>query len=284
MCGEGEYCCNESCGICLPVGESCISSICPIDCAPQDVAAGPACLTPTVLGYAWNGAACAPLASCECVGADCDGLFATELECQGAWASCMTGPRTCASSADCEPTEYCDFPGIDCGIRGTIGSCFPVPLECPMPDGHRVCGCNNLDYSSACEATAAGTDVLIDGPCHPCDREDAEAAAGGTCGTIVGIVWNGEACVDIVGCSCSGVDCDLATRFDCEARHATCTTGGFACGPDDLRCLRWNEVCVLDPSSYPRCEAIRTDCEADPCTCALGMCSDDLEGGVTIRP
>jgi hypothetical protein len=28
MCGSGEYCCNESCGICAPIGGSCIQQFC----------------------------------------------------------------------------------------------------------------------------------------------------------------------------------------------------------------------------------------------------------------
>ncbi|HZI13693.1 MAG TPA: hypothetical protein VE153_25170 [Myxococcus sp.] len=28
-CGAGEYCCNESCGICVPMGNSCTQEVCP---------------------------------------------------------------------------------------------------------------------------------------------------------------------------------------------------------------------------------------------------------------
>jgi hypothetical protein len=35
-CGAGEYCCNDSCGICAPIGAVCIQIACAPACAPED--------------------------------------------------------------------------------------------------------------------------------------------------------------------------------------------------------------------------------------------------------
>lgn len=40
VCGEGEYCCNESCGQCAPVGGFCTQQYCGSVCGPNDC--GPA--------------------------------------------------------------------------------------------------------------------------------------------------------------------------------------------------------------------------------------------------
>jgi hypothetical protein len=49
ICGPGEYCCNESCGICAPLGGGCIEIYCEppggegVPCGPTVCPAGQVC-------------------------------------------------------------------------------------------------------------------------------------------------------------------------------------------------------------------------------------------------
>ena len=45
-CGAGEYCCNESCGICVPNGGSCTQQVCepaPLPCGTNSCGTGEYC-------------------------------------------------------------------------------------------------------------------------------------------------------------------------------------------------------------------------------------------------
>jgi len=55
-------------------------------CAPQDVKGEGGCAQ--ILGVFWNGAECAFISGCSCVGADCDKGFETPEECQRAYRGC----------------------------------------------------------------------------------------------------------------------------------------------------------------------------------------------------
>ena len=43
LCGEGEYCCNESCGVCAPMGGGCTQQVCDAQCGPAVCQAGDVC-------------------------------------------------------------------------------------------------------------------------------------------------------------------------------------------------------------------------------------------------
>lgn len=75
--------------------------------------------------------------------------------------------RSCGgiTGAQCNAGEYCDFaPDAQCGAADQTGVCMVRPDVC-TDDFTPVCGCNDMTYSNACNANAAGISVLHDGPC-----------------------------------------------------------------------------------------------------------------------
>ena len=106
----------------------------------------------------------------------------------------------------------------------------------------------------------------------------------------LGEVWNGEACVEIFGCGCSGVDCALVMSGDCAMRHASCldpTTMSFECTGSvgmTTTCARWAEMCVVDGMGSASCQPLPPGCPGEACACVVpgGMCSDDMAGVVTV--
>jgi hypothetical protein len=70
------------------------------------------------------------------------------------------------SGVTCTADQYCDFGGNRCGADDVSGVCKPRPDSCPpllVPE--RTCGCDQIVYSSACEANLAGTDLNASGNC-----------------------------------------------------------------------------------------------------------------------
>ncbi|MDW8363392.1 MAG: Kazal-type serine protease inhibitor domain-containing protein [Myxococcales bacterium] len=150
------------------------------------------------------------------------------------------GPRFCGGFADepCDDGEFCDYPdGSYCGGDDTPGVCRPRPSGCP--DVLRpVCGCDGRTYDNACNANAAGVDVLREGRCEssdPCAPMDARGM--GACRLLLGIAWNGSRCVTVTGCECVGADCSRLYRTldECERAHASCGSAG-ECSPDGPPC------------------------------------------------
>lgn len=81
--------------------------------------------------------------------------------------ACESDPGFCGGIAgfDCPDGEYCDFPiETQCGSGDMAGSCKPIPEGCTTDDVP-VCGCDDMTYSNACEAAAAGISVKSDGEC-----------------------------------------------------------------------------------------------------------------------
>ncbi|MDE0882833.1 MAG: Kazal-type serine protease inhibitor family protein [Myxococcota bacterium] len=69
-------------------------------------------------------------------------------------------------SVMCAEGHYCDRPVGACpiGLVSTGGSCTLRPEQC-LRDFNSVCGCDNVDYPSACLANRAGTSVRSMGSC-----------------------------------------------------------------------------------------------------------------------
>jgi len=65
----------------------------------------------------------------------------------------------------CSATEYCAYmPGEWCGGADASSTCEPRPEGCPdiyMP----VCGCDGMNYPSACDAAMHGQGVMQTGNC-----------------------------------------------------------------------------------------------------------------------
>ncbi|MEO0323097.1 MAG: Kazal-type serine protease inhibitor [Myxococcota bacterium] len=215
---------------------------CPIlpDCPPPDpceameVRGEGAC--EVILGVAWDGEACVFLSGCECVGADCEDLYASRADCEAATVECASDVF-CGGfvGARCTDAEFCDFRDADmCGFADASGVCAPRPVDCPDVE-EPVCACDGRTYGNECEAHAAGTDVLLREPCEG-DPECApmDARGEGLCDAFFGYAWNGRACVGISGCSCVGADCGrlFSSTRDCELAYDECTD---TTDPDDPR-------------------------------------------------
>lgn len=63
----------------------------------------------------------------------------------------------------CPISMYCDL-GKSCGGIDKLGSCRPLPSDCPNDD-EPVCGCDGLDYANPCYANGARATVAYVGKC-----------------------------------------------------------------------------------------------------------------------
>jgi len=87
--------------------------------------------------------------------------------------SCKDGdclaPVACGGRAgdSCRDDQFCAFTPADvCGRADAQGTCEARPEICTQ-DYTPVCGCDNVTYSNACTAAAAGVGVLATGACVP---------------------------------------------------------------------------------------------------------------------
>ena len=61
----------------------------------------------------------------------------------------------------CVSGSYCK---TDNGCGGRVGTCVELPLTCDAIEDP-VCGCDNETYNNACEAAAAGKNIVREGEC-----------------------------------------------------------------------------------------------------------------------
>jgi hypothetical protein len=94
VCGQGEYCCNPSCGICAPLGGGCTAEYCSTGepCGATTCGAGEYCCNPSC-------GICAP------IGGGCTAQYCSDGE--------ACGPTTCGVG------EYCC--NSSCGICAPLG-------------------------------------------------------------------------------------------------------------------------------------------------------------------
>jgi len=67
----------------------------------------------------------------------------------------------CQDNAECPDSAFCAFEKTP----GSVGACQPRDQECPNDNPDFVCGFDNQTYGNACEAAAAGANVLSQGAC-----------------------------------------------------------------------------------------------------------------------
>lgn len=63
----------------------------------------------------------------------------------------------------CPKGTYCDL-GEECGGFDSKGVCKRQPKDCPLED-NPVCGCDQINYESACYARAQGVTIAHTGEC-----------------------------------------------------------------------------------------------------------------------
>ena len=99
VCGAGEYCCNESCGICAPEGGSCTQQM----CHPAGIACGSNTCAPDEFCCNESCGICAP-----------EGGSCTQQVCQPAGVAC--GDAVCADGQVCcnQSCGICAPPGGMC--------------------------------------------------------------------------------------------------------------------------------------------------------------------------
>lgn len=231
-----------------------------------------------ILGWGWDGTSCTALSGCECVGTECAALHSEPALCETAHRHCLELP-TCTSNAECADTEFCFTERSVCGGTGECRARPAAPPECFDP-GPPVCGCDGVTYACDDAAHIAGASVAADGECGAGACGPQDAAGEGVCAAVVGVVWNGTACVTISGCSCAGADCGslAATEADCIAAHAGCAEppggdcGGFAgstCRPDEWCDYAPEEMCGFADAlgTCTRRPDVCTDIFAPVCGC-----------------
>lgn len=85
----------------------------------------------------------------------------------GVLLSVAEAQSSCTVDVGCNlSTQFCYTDG-DCS-PGASGTCIDVPSDCDDVNGPRVCGCDDTEYGSACEAYLAGVNISSQADCS-CD-------------------------------------------------------------------------------------------------------------------
>ncbi len=142
----------------------------------------------------------------------------------GAQGECSEPDIECVGNDVCPDTHYCRFPDADaCGLLLEFpGTCELRPEAC---DGvfDPVCGCDDVTWSNACAAAAAGENVASVGAC-----EEEPATCGG---------FRGETCDD-------GFYCHWTPDLMCGA------------GDQTGQCLVVPEVCTDEAAPVCGCDNV----------------------------
>ncbi|MBN2360902.1 MAG: hypothetical protein JXR83_15710 [Deltaproteobacteria bacterium] len=116
----------------------------PVSCEAMDArGAGEACYL--AMGWLWDGAGCSMITGfCECQGSDCDALFATQAECETAYAGCSgeqievtTGAGTLTVRDRGAEFNCC----LAAWMEATVSGTRIVVVEVEDPDTSNACDC-----------------------------------------------------------------------------------------------------------------------------------------------
>lgn len=302
-CGEGEYCCNASCGICAPRGTGCPAIAC-VDGGPPlcgatacalDEICCPGC--PGGGSFCTNEAVC-PVMPCPAPPPGCESCRSGELCCPG----CPGTGSFCTSDPVC-PDLDCPAPLPGCetcaagdlccpGCPGAPSMCVsgpacpdllcPPPPECdpahPCPDGlycaHDGCGGPGTcqPRPSACTEDCPGV-CGCDGHdyCNAClaEQSGVSVAHEGSCAAPSCEGLSYCACTATPGCAplidlTPGCVCPCDDPFNCTGELCECDCGGA----QYRGCVAEGRCTETELRCDPGCEALRG---ADGClACGCG--------------
>ncbi len=222
----------------------------------------------------------------------CDGLtYGNACEAAAAGVSILHKeachpPEECLSNDDCPDGYYCAKAAGNCD---EVGSCKERPVVCPKL-WDPVCGCNKKTYANACEAAAAGVNILHGGPCiiigdctgnadcskgEYCAKEEGDCDGMGTCEDLPVVcpdVWDPVCGCDgrTYGnaCEAAAVGVNLLYRGPCTltsrcSENERCPTGLYCarvqgdcdgegvCQEIPEACPEvWDPVCGCDRQTY----------------------------------
>jgi hypothetical protein len=179
------------------------------------------------------------------------------------------GGATCVTNDECAAMGryYCHRTA--CG--DAMGTCQPRPelLACQAEATHVVCGCDHLNYASACGTASYGVSVRLDGPCPPLPSGPCMSQADCGDDTFAPVVFcKRAACGDAVGrctprggacpvaasfvCGCDGVthvnECDSDAAAVSVAYAGRCRSGTLVACDASTPCPQ-NQDCIPDPRS-----------------------------------
>lgn len=280
ICGAGEYCCNESCGTCAPIGAGCAAVECVHTCG-GDVCADD---TGNLCCADCDGSQFCPGPGGTCPAIACPPVCADGTPCDG----------TCCPSPGCDDGFYCAAPGEMCDVAGDPVVC---PNVCPdgsaCADGATCCpGCRGEFFCSpdgascpdiscpppcddgvfcetglCCDDCRGSSYCSADGACEPCTGECApfDARGVGACAAFFGYSWNGSECVGISGCDCAGTDCGRLydSPDECLFEQWSCTTPPSCSSDADCGATEYCDGCAT--SSCPVCDDCVAGCVPHGC-------------------
>ncbi|MDP9409024.1 MAG: hypothetical protein M3P70_00720 [Actinomycetota bacterium] len=173
VCGAEEYCCNESCSICAPIGGSCTEQFCGDQCQSDadcphrdgDACTGAACEEGTCVYFTVD---CVPGFVC-CGNGECVDVSSDPANCGACGTVCDSGV---CSDGTCSPTgEGCDEGEVDC-------------------DGTCVATCCDNNNCGGCGIVCGDGETCFEGVCDcPSGQcEEPGDTSGGTSGGTSGVI------------------------------------------------------------------------------------------------
>ncbi len=205
MCPAGSYCrwpdgqcTNAKSGTCTAVPQGCFDLWAPV-CGCDNKTYGNECdMQAAGQSLQYKGEckpACVPEVCADGKDNDCDGQI--DEGCAGSKCGGFMGLA-------CNAGLFCKFPAGQCDWADNMGTCTALPVMCPLIF-KPVCGCDGKTYNNACELDKAGVSMDYEGQCKPaCVKLDPKGY--GACAAVLGVVFDGNQCVTVSGCSC-GNDC-----------------------------------------------------------------------------